>query len=364
MGPRQATLAGIPQGIRRRQGKNGVTYQVQIRIRGQRPVTKTFPKLVEAKRWKSQTETEIRERRYFGSSEGQKRTLAEAIDRYLAQYPEKKDRPSQLRWWKEEIGQKVLADVTPSLIVECRERLQQGRQRASARYEAGRSPATVNRYLAALSHLFTVAVKEWEWLPDSPMRQVSKLKEPRGRVRFLDDDERGRLLEACQGSADYRLYPLVVLALSTGARKSELLGLRWRDVDTQKGLAVLHHTKNGERRTIAVRGHALEQVKALRKVRRLDTDLVFPSDSGEGSLEPREAWVDALRVAKIEDFRFHDLRHCAASYLAMNGASLAEIAEVLGHKTLQMVKRYAHLTDQHVGTVVEAMNQKIFGGAA
>lgn len=356
-------MPGIPQGIRRRQGKSGVTYQVQIRVRGHRAVTKTFPKLAEAKRWKSQTETEIRERRYFGSSEGQKRTLAEAIDRYQAQYPEKTDRAGQLGWWKEEIGEKVLADVTPSLITECRDRLQRGRQRASTQYKAGRSPATVNRYLAALSHLFTVAVKEWEWLQDSPVRRVSKLKEPRGRVRCLDDDERGRLLEACQDSADGRLYPLVVLALSTGARKSELLALRWRDVDTQKGLAVLHHTKNGDRRTIAVRGHALEQVKALSKVRRLDTDLLFPEEGGTSSWNPRGAWAEALEAAKIEDFRFHDLRHCAASYLAMNRASLAEIAEVLGHKTLQMVKRYAHLTEQHVGTVVESMNEKIFGEA-
>jgi len=74
-----------------------------------------------------------------------------------------------------------------------------------------------------------------------------------------------------------------------------------------------------------------------------------------------KAWLTAIEKAGIDNFHFHDLRHSCASYLAMNGASLAEIAEVLGHKTLQMVKRYAHLSEQHTLGVVERMNKKIFG---
>jgi integrase len=94
--------------------------------------------------------------------------------------------------------------------------------------------------------------------------------------------------------------------------------------------------------------------------KRADTDLLFPRDDGLAPMEIRKHWNRALREAGIEDFRFHDLRHTAASYLAMNGATLAEIADVLGHKTLQMVKRYAHLSDQHTASVVERMNQNIF----
>ena len=78
----------------------------------------------------------------------------------------------------------------------------------------------------------------------------------------------------------------------------------------------------------------------------------------------RKSWLNALNKAEIDNFHWHDLRHCTASYLAMNGASLAEIAEVLGHKTLSMVKRYAHLSDGQVSNVVASMNQKIFGGVA
>jgi integrase len=107
-------------------------------------------------------------------------------------------------------------------------------------------------------------------------------------------------------------------------------------------------------------GHALELVGAL--PRRIDTPLVFPSlTDPQRPADVREAFKHALRAAEIEDFRFHDLRHSAASYLAMNGATLAEIAEILGHKTLAMVKRYSHLSQAHTSRVVASMNEKIFG---
>lgn len=192
------------------------------------------------------------------------------------------------------------------------------------------------------------------------MRRVRRLEEPRGRVRCLDDDERGRLVEACRQSEDRPLYPLVILALSTGARRGELLGFRWRDVDLARGVAVLHQTKNRERRALPLAGLAVEVLRELSRVRRVDTDLIFANGQGRVVL-PRKSWGRALRAAEIEDFRFHDLRHCAASYLAMSGATLAEIAEVLGHKTLAKVKRYSHLTDQHTSRVVARMNDRLFG---
>jgi integrase len=97
------------------------------------------------------------------------------------------------------------------------------------------------------------------------------------------------------------------------------------------------------------------------KVQRLDTVLLFPSPSGKSPRDIRSAWKTALKRAGIIHFRFHDLRHTAASYLAMNGTSLMEIAEVLGHKTLAMVKRYAHLSEAHTRSVVERMNRAVFG---
>lgn len=211
--------------------------------------------------------------------------------------------------------------------------------------------------------MFTVAVNEWLWLESNPVSKIKKPKEPRGRVRFLDDEERSRLMEACKESANKVLYLCVILALSTGMRKSELLGLQWKDIDLKKGNIILHETKNGERRRVPLAGHGLELLRDYGKVRQLDSPLLFPSYTNPLSpINLRSAFVYALERAEIKDFHWHDLRHCTASYLAMNGASLAEIAEILGHKTLAMVKRYSHLSDGHVSSVVARMNDKIFGG--
>jgi integrase len=282
------------------------------------------------------------------------------IDRYIADIlPHKgvssvRKQTQQLLWWKTRLGYCLLADITPALLAEHRNTLARGERMP-------RSNTTVNLYLAALSHVFTIAVKEWQWLDDSPMRKVSKPRKPRGRIRFLSDKERQRLLGSCQASRNPSLYPAVVLALATGARKGELLSLRWPDVDLKRATLTFHETKNGERRAVPLTGQALALMRQHAKVRRLDTMLVFPDGTGKRPVGIREAWECAIKRAGITDFRFHDLRHTAASYLAMNGASLMEIAEVLGHKTLAMVKRYAHLSEAHIRGVVERMNRAVFG---
>jgi integrase len=146
------------------------------------------------------------------------------------------------------------------------------------------------------------------------------------------------------------------LAIATGARKGELLGLRWHDVDWTRQQLVFHHTKNHERRTVPVRGEAWTRLAAWAGgVARIGPDWVFPRRDGIKPLDIRYAWEQTRAKAELEDFRFHDLRHSTASYLAMSGASLVEIAEVLGHKTLQMVRRYAHLSEAHTAGVVERM---------
>ena len=348
--------------IEKRKTKDGKTrYRVLVRLKGYPPQSGTFERLTDAKKWASKTENDIRENRHFKYAEAKRHTVAEMIDRYMTDVLPRKgkrfkeERGYQLEYWKQQIGSYTLADATPAVIAQTRDNLLQ----APARGDRPRSPASVNRHLAALSAVYTIAVKEWMWLDDSPMRKVSKLKEPRGRVRFLSEAERTALLESCRQSDEPLLYPLVVTAISTGARLGELLGLRWSNVDFQMGLIRLEDTKNDERRAVPLTGHALEQVRELSSVRRIDTDLVFPFKGGKQGM--RTPWEKALKAAKIDDFRFHDLRHSAASYLAMNGATLAEIAEILGHKTLQMVKRYAHLTEQHTSQVVSRMNERIFG---
>lgn len=366
--------------VEKRETSKGIVYRVKVRIKGRPTQTATFERITDAKKWAQITEGAIKDGKHFHNSEAKKRTLNELLDRYIKNVAPTKPKAeaklaAQLTWWKAQIGRYSLADITPALIAEKRdELLHTPIIRKSAKSgkvkEKKRSPSTVVRYMAALSHALTVASREWGWIDDNPMRRVTKPKEPRGRVRFLSDDERVSLLSACKKQGNPHLYPVVILALSTGMRQGEIMSLTWDDVDTKAGRIVLQETKNGERRVVPLAGHALEVIKQLRADRSKATNLLFPASKprryadGQIGHEPmfiRKAWADAVKEAKIKDFKFHDLRHSAASYLAMNGASLAEIADVLGHKTLSMVKRYAHLSEAHTSKVVASMNEKIFG---
>ena len=332
------------------------SFKAEVRLKGYPAQTATFKRKTDARKWVQDTESAIREGRHFKTAEAKKHTFADLVDRYikdvLPNYNEKEqgERKSKLEWWASKIGYCLLSDVTPQLIDEHLGSMTQ-------------SAATVSKYLKNLQHSFTIAVNKWGWLTDNPAKKVSSPKLPRGRVRFLDDDDRARLIQACKESPNTLLYPCVVLAISTGMRQAELMELVWPDINLKDGFLILHETKNGERRRVTLAGASLELLKEHAKLRRLDTKLLFPSSRDpQKPIDLRKAFLNALEAAQITDFKWHDLRHCTASYLAMNGASLAEIAEVLGHKTLSMVKRYAHLSDGHVSNVVASMNAKIFGG--
>ncbi len=359
-------------------------YQARVRLKDHPQQSATFDRLTDAKRWAAGIETAIHEGRHFKTTEAKRRTLGDLIDRYARDVlPTKKAKTQapqmgQLMYWKTHLGHKSLADCTPAILAEQRDTLKAApipSQAKDADYRDGlaprsHSPATINRYLAALSHVFTYAVKELGWVDDNPLTKVSKEKEPRGRTRYLSEAERDRLLLACRASASPDLYPAVIMSLATGARQMEIMGMRWAQVDLKRRVATLEDTKNGERRVLPLTGHALELLEARAKVRRIDTDLLFPArdrprryDTRPPEVKPldlRTPFETALKRAEITDFTWHDLRHTAASYLAMNGASLAEIAAFLGHKTLAMVWRYAHLSEQHNAGVVTRMNLKMF----
>lgn len=338
--------------IEKRKTTSGhIRYRAVIRKKGYPPQRQTFSRRTDATRWIKQTEAEIEQGVHLKSIEAKKHTLNELIGRYIEFYiaDNRKDRKRipQLRWWQAQLGDYLLTEMTAPRISEMKQRLSKDK-----------SNATVNRYLAALSHVFTMAVNEWEWMGENPMRRVKKLKEPRGRVRFLSDDEKETLLRACKESEVKELYPIVLLAISTGMRQGEILSLKWQDIDFEKRRCILHDTKNGERRAVPIVGAALRELKVWSKVRKINTELVFPGKNPKTPIFIRKPWILAVKAAEIEDFRFHDLRHTAASYLAMSGASLAEIAEILGHKTLSMVRRYAHLSEGHTSKVVERMSEK------
>lgn len=349
--------------IETRRNADGTTsYRARVRVRGHRPESATFARRTDAKTWAKGIEAAIAEGRRLPTIEARRHTLGELIDRYIRDVVPQKSPTAvkqvpQLEWWRAELGDVIVADVGRAMISEARDKLAASETKKGTRL----SPSTVNRYLAALSHAFTIAVREWGWIEANPAHLVRRLPEPKGRVRFLSPDERDRLLAACKASTDSRLYPVVMIALLTGARAGEILGLRWEDVDLQRGRLTFHHTKNGERRGVRLPTPALDALREYGKVRKIGVEFVFPSPKGERPGEPRKAWLAALKAAKIEDFRFHDLRHSAASELAMMGASPSEIAAILGHKTLSMVKRYSHIADAHSDALLDRLAERVLG---
>lgn len=353
---------GPKDGIFERKDKNGkvIRYCFQIRKQGFTPVFGSYRLKTRAVNERNKTLAAMEEGRFSGVSEARKHLLKELIERYEKSYAEKINSAKQtteIRWWKEQLGDWRLSDITSILIAEYQDRLL---QEITVRKKP-RSNGSVRRYLAALSHILSVAVKNYGWLQENPMSRVTKPKEPRGRVRFLSPEERERLLKACKESKNSLLFPVVVLALSTGMRQSEIMNLKWSEVDLQRGRIILLKTKNKEVRGVPIAGLALKLLKDLGKVRRIDTALLFPSyENPRKPMDLRFPWEKALKAANISEYTFHDNRHSAASELAMNGASLAEISEILGHKTLAMVKRYSHLSETHTSEVIARMNAKIF----
>jgi integrase len=347
---RNATMATIETRIT---ADGSPRYRVKVRLPGSQPQSRTFPSPQAAASWAEQTEAALREPQQAPLAH--RHTLRDLVRRYrrhvlpTVSVGTARWREVHLSWWDDRLGHLPLEALTPAYLVEGRDDLAQSR-----------SPRATRAYLATLEHGLKLAVEEWLWLEASPMARVRKPKEPRGRVRFLTDAERPRLLAACQASSNRHLYPLVVLALTTGARKMELLSLTWPQVDIGRALMTLYETKNGEPRSIPLTRPALEVIRAHAKVVHLHTPLVFPRQDGRRPIDIRYAWYQALRQAEIDRFKFHDLRHSCASYLAMNGASLVEIADVLGHKTLSMVRRYAHLSDQHTRGVLNRVSSAIF----
>jgi integrase len=229
---------------------------------------------------------------------------------------------------------KYLSDITPQDI---------------EKYKAERLkrvlPASVNRDLTCLRHMLNKAV-EWGYLSASPMKGVKLLKEPPGRLRFLSKDEIKRLMaELPDGTKN-----VVLFALYTGLRKSEILNLRWNNVDLKNKMIIIDKTKTNERRIVPMNNAVYKQLHDISRNR--NGGPVFAQEQ----INLRKNFEAALESAKIDDFRFHDLRHTFASYLVMNGVSLKAVQQLLGHKEIRMTMRYSHLSQDHLQDAVNKLS--------
>lgn len=291
--------------------------------------------------------------------------MGDVIDLYMAHYAGRDStRTQRLTWWKAKAGAIALQDLSDDHVHAALEDLAQqrsvyfagkdatGQPIYKAKKHKPLAPATINRYGASLAAVLTWTIKK-RIAPKGyvhPCRSIERRTENNERTRFLSDDERARLLLACKASSWPRLYVLVLMALTTGARKSELTGLRWGDIDLERGEAHVGHTKNGDPRVLPLVPAVVEQLKPLAGAATMH---VFASPRRKDQPFAFEGkFTQALREAKLRGVTFHTLRHSCASSLARNGATLLEIADLLGHRQLQMTKRYSHLATGHKAALV------------
>lgn len=372
--------------IQKRITGKGTSYRVMIRLKGHPNETATFDRLTDAREWASKTEADIKAGRHFGVSK--RHTLSELIDRYTAQKKNKlkswRDTERHLALWLTLLGDCQLDHITPARIGEGRDKLL---AEITVRGKP-RHPGTVTRIMAALSACLSYGVMELQWVDRNPMEKVSKPGLSQARDRYLSDgcqidgeaserNELEALLKACKESSNPDLYTAVVMSLTTGARKSEIMGLRWSQINLKARTIALRQgtTKNDEARTLPLVGEALTLLKERSKVRNPNDDRVFPPTARAAKanmLDLRTSWETARERAGlghyegegegrkfISDFRWHDLRHTAASYLGMQKATALEIAKILGHKTLAMALRYTHLSQGHVVELGDTLAERI-----
>ena len=326
--------------------RSDFAYRVLIRQAGMMTVTKTFNTKRLANKFVSDIEGD-RTLLIAHTQSKSKTPLKLVIDEYLKK-EFKGSRPNEykqkLNFWIEAIGNQPIIDITNTDIIE-----------ALGTLPGHFKNATINRYIAAISVVFSYACREYG-LQVNPIRKIPSLPENNERTRFLSEAERTRLFSSCRASHWDKLYLIVLLAITTGARKGELIKLRWNDIDFDRRTAYVATTKNGQPKVLPLTDSVIKELQLFNKN---DSSLIFASKiKEEVAYCFTKPWKRALEDAEIEDFRFHDLRHSCASYLAQSGASLLEIADVLGHKQISVTKRYAHLCIEHKSSLIN----RVMGG--
>ena len=324
--------------IQKVMNKKGVSYRVQIRKKGLPNIYKTFNHKKDARRFALKTEESRSTHRAFSSKMTFKALSALYLsNQYLGTKPQMQR--SRLKHWLNHLGEMPINDIHKEDIASGLEKLPKKL-----------SNATINKYKKLASVVFNYGIRELG-LNHNPTKYIRALPENKGRVRYLSDNERKRLFKACRASHWKKLYLIVLMAITTGARRGELLSLRWNDIDLIKQVAYVQNTKNGEARVLPL---TTDVINELQFFNQNDSSLIFASKiTPSKPYVFNKPWKRAVDESELIDFRFHDLRHTTASYLAQNGATLLEIADVLGHKQIEVTKRYAHLCIEHKSNLID-----------
>jgi integrase len=329
-------------------GKRGITYHIIYFVNGKRKKEtiggdKKLAEVVLHKRL-----TEIAEGKYLDVKREEKIKFEDFADHYLEVYckPNHKSFKSDInniKALKRFFAGKYLYEITSEDVEKFKaERIKEGKK--------GITPATVNRSLAWLKSMFNRAI-EWKKVKDNPVCKVKLFKENNQRLRYLEKEEITKLLDNCFE----HLRPIVIVALHTGMRKGEILNLKWRDVDFKRDIIYLYNTKNGERREVPMNDLVKKTLITVRK--HPNSPYIFCNKKGKPYGDIKKSFFTACENTGIMNFHFHDLRHTFASHLAMRSVDLNRIRKLLGHKTLQMTFRYAHLSPGYLKQAVDILAQ-------
>ena len=293
--------------------------------------------------------TEVAERRFFPEQIGWRDVLlSDVIEDYLKRAKNGlrsyRDYERYGRYWTEALGTKTLRQVTPGDV-----------ERYIAELDDELTPASINRQLAFLKRVFNVAIADGKAVTN-PVRSVKLFKENNQRVRFLTDEEELELRKAI-GEDE---WPMVAVAMHTGLRRAEQFKLRWEHVDFTNGILTVPRSKHGETRRVPMNDTVRDLLRTCTS--RLKSAYVFPSETDETPIDAcnyvRRVFMRAIEAAGVENFHWHDLRHTFASRLIMAGVDLRTVQELMGHKTITMTLRYAHLSPAHQLDAVQRLNRK------
>jgi len=350
------------------------TWKAIIRKNGWPSVAKTFRTKRDAQDWSRRTEDEMVRGVYIQRGDSERMTFDAALNRYLAEVtPTKKPSTQRAERLKAEplreyFGKYAMAAISVDLVARYRDkRLGTASQRLSKATgeETPLRPATVRLELALLGHVFTIAIKEWRIrLVQNPVHGIRKPAAGEGRDRRLSGDEEARVLAAVDAYSNPMLGWIVRIALETGMRSGEIIGLRLREVDTARRIVRLSDTKNDTARTVPMTRDAQSQfvLAVANPLRPSDCELVFFGEPGrDGERRPynfKKAWNDIKNKVGIGDLRFHDLRHEAVSRLVEAGLSDQEVSAISGHKSMQMLKRYTHLRAEDLVGRLDAIGRQ------
>lgn len=335
------------------------TWKAIIRKRGWPASIKTFRLKRDAEDWARRTEDEMVRGVHIQRAPSERTTVSTALQRYLKEVTPTK-RPfsrvtevARAKTIDSFLGQYSLAAVTPELVAQFRDARLTGDIDRKTGKRKPRAANTVRLDLALLSHLFTIAIREWGMgLTYNPVLIVRKPSPGPGRNRRLAPGEEARLLEAVSKHSNPKLRWIVLIALETSMRSSEVTSLRRQQVDLHRRIVRLLETKNTMPRTVPLSrtATALFQEALNHPVRPIDTDLVFFGEPGrDGMRRPydfNKAWLEIKASVGLKDLHFHDLRHEAVSRFVEAGLGDQEVAAISGHKSMQMLKRYTHLRSE------------------